>query len=120
VLGDKGTLSAGLWNNDFYLKMKGELVFKGTQHEAAVSVPQSLPRAPQQNHMLEWLEACKGQGKTFSPFEIGGHVTEIGTAGLVALRLGREIEWDGPAMAAKGLPETESWVKPQHRGEWGL
>ena len=120
VLGDKGTLSAGLWNNDFYLKMKGELMFKGTQHEAAVSVPQSLPRAPQQNHMLEWLEACKGQGKTFSPFEIGGHVTEIGTAGMVALRLGREIEWDGPAMAAKGLPETESWVKPQHRGEWGL
>jgi hypothetical protein len=70
--------------------------------------------------MQEWIEACKGMGKTFSPFEIGGHVTEIGAAGLVALRLGHNIEWDGAAMIVTGSPEALDLVKPQHRGEWGL
>jgi predicted dehydrogenase len=121
VLGDKGVLSSGLWNNECFIRMQGEKEFKHeSNHDAAKAVPKSLPRAPQERHMLEWIEACQGKGKTFSPFEIGGHVTEIGAAGLVALRLGRDIEWDGPAMVAKGLPETAAWVKPQHRGEWGL
>jgi len=119
VLGDKGKLSAGLWNNDFYLKMNDEVKFKGLKHEAAVAVPQTLPRAPQNHHMLEWLEACRGNGKTFSPFEIGGPITEIGAAGLVALRLGRNMEWDGPAMKATGQPETAAWIKAQHRDQWG-
>ena len=118
LLGDKGTLSAGLWNNECRLRMKGEASFSGTNHEAAKPVPQTLPRA--QGHMREWIEACRGTGKTFSPFEIGGHVTEIGAAGLLALRLGRDIAWDGSAMVAKGVPETAAWVKAQRRGEWGL
>ena len=121
LLGDKGVLSVGLWNNECFLRMKGETEFRPAEnHDAAKSVPKSLPRAPQDRHMLEWIEACRGKGKTFSPFEIGGHVTEIGAAGLIALRLGRDIEWDGQAMVAKGLPGTAAWVKPQHRGEWGL
>jgi hypothetical protein len=119
VLGDKGTLSAGLWNDECHLRMKGEALFSGTNHDAAKPVPQTLPRA-RGSHMQEWIEACKGGAKTFSPFEIGGHITEIGAAGLIALRLGRSIEWDGPAMSAKGVPDAAAWVKPQHRGEWGL
>ncbi len=119
VVGEKGTLSAGLWNNECHLRMKGETSFTGTNHDAARPVPQTLPRA-RGSHMREWVEACQGGPKTFSPFEIGGHITEIGAAGLIALRLGRNIEWDGRAMAAKGLPEAAALVKPQHRGEWGL
>jgi predicted dehydrogenase len=119
VLGDKGTISAGLWNNECRIKMKGETSFNGTNHDAAKPIPETLPRA-RGSHIQEWIEACKGQGKTFSPFEIGGHVTEIGAAGLVALRLGRNIEWDGATMTVKGSPEAATLVKPQHRGEWGL
>ncbi len=119
VLGDKGTLSAGLWNNECRLKMKDETSFNGTNHDAARPVPETLPRA-RGSHLQEWVDACKGQGKTFSPFEIGGHVTEIGAAGLVALRLGSSLDWDGPAMTARDLPEAATLVKPQRRGEWGL
>ena len=119
VLGDKGTISAGLWNNECRIKMKGETSFNGINHDAAKPIPETLPRA-RGSHIQEWIEACKGQGKTFSPFEIGGHVTEIGAAGLVALRLGRNIEWDGATMTVKGSPEAATLVRPQHRGEWGL
>jgi len=121
VVGDKGELSAGLWNNECFIRMQGEKDFKHeSNHDAAKGVPKSLPRAPQDRHMLEWLEACKGQRKAFSPFEIGGHVTEIGAAGLVALRLGRDIEWDGDAMSVKDAPEAAPLIKPQHRGQWGI
>ena len=120
IIGDAGTLSAGLWNNEFHIQMKGEPAFGGTNHDAVKAVPITLPRAPRERHMLEWLDACRGNGKTFSPFEIGGHVTEIGASGLLALRLGHGIDWDGAAMTAPGQPETVAWVKPQHRGDWGL
>lgn len=119
VLGENGTMSAGLWNNECRIKMKGELSFNGTNHEAAKPVPQTLPRA-RGSHIQEWVEACQGDGKTFSPFEIGGHITEIGAAGVLALRLGRNLQWDGPGMKAEGTPEAAALVKAQHRGEWGL
>ena len=117
VLGDKATLSAGLWNNECNLKMKGETSFSGTNHDAAKPVPQTLPRA-RGDHMQEWVEACKGGPRTFSPFEIGGHVTEIGAAGLVALRLGRDINWDGVAMEAKAEPDAAPLIRPQDRTTW--
>jgi len=121
VLGDQGALSAGLWNNECFLKLKSEAEFRAEgAHPAATAVVKTLPRAPRERHMLEWIEACKGGPKTFSPFEIGGHITEIGAAGLLALRLQRNLDWDGVAMKAAGSPEVEALVRPQHRGEWGL
>ena len=121
LLGDKGTLSAGLWNNECFLKMKGESEFRAEgAHEASKAISKTLPRAPRDRHILEWIEACKGGPKTFSPFEIGGHVTEIGAAGVLALRLGRNVDWDGLAMKVPGAPEVDDLVRPQHRGEWSL
>jgi hypothetical protein len=99
--------------------MKGEPDYQpAANHDAAKNMPQSLPRAPQDRHVLEWIDACKGKGKTFSPFEFGGHVTEIGAAGLVALRLGRGIEWNGQAMKARGEPAAVPLVKAQSRKGW--
>lgn len=119
--GGKGMLSAGLWNNECYLKMNGETEYTPAAiHDAAKNVPVSAPRAPQDRHVLEWIDACKGKGKTFSPFEFGGHVTEIGASGLIALRLGRDIDWDGAAMKADGAPEAAALVKAQHRGKFGI
>jgi predicted dehydrogenase len=119
LLGDKGNLSAGLWNNECYIKMKGEPDYEpAVNHDAAKGVPISLPRAPQDRHVLEWIHACKGIGKTFSPFEFGGHVTEIGASGLVALRLGHNIDWDGKAMKVKGEPDAAALINPSPRKGW--
>ena len=37
--------------------------------------PRTLPRGV--DHHREWIDACKGKGKTFSPFDIGGPLTEL-------------------------------------------
>jgi predicted dehydrogenase len=116
LVGDKGTISAGRWNTDCYVRLKDEPKFRGADnHDAAKQVPVSLPRAPGNSHMREWTEACTGGAKTFSPFEIGGHITEIGAAGLVALRIGHDIDWDGPAMKVPGLSAADAFIKPQAR-----
>jgi len=100
----------------FYPRLKDEPKFRGADnHDAAKQVSVTLPRAPGNNHMREWTEACTGGAKTFSPFEIGGHITEIGAAGLVALRIGHDIDWDGPAMKVPGRPAAEALIKPQAR-----
>ena len=36
-------------------------------------------------HDREWLAACRGEGRTFSDFDTGGKLTEIGLAGVVAI-----------------------------------
>ncbi len=120
VVGEKGMISAGLWNSECYLSMNGDKEFlHADNHDAAKPIPRTLPRAPRGN-VGEWIDACRGGPKTFSPFEIGGHVTEVGASGLTALRLGRAIDWDGPGMKAKGVPAADVWIEPQHRAEYML
>ena len=114
LVGEKATLSAGLWNSECHLRMKDEKKFRGgSNHPTAKGVAKTLPRA--NGHMQEWLDACKGKGKTFSPFEFGGQVTEMGSAGIVALRLQRDITWNGPAMRVDGVPEAARLIKPEVR-----
>jgi len=77
---------------------------------------QSLPRV--RGHFQEWTDAILENGRTFAPFEIGGHLTEIGLSGIIALKLQRNLEWNGQAMKAKGAPEADTLVRKQNRTQW--
>jgi len=117
MIGEKGSISPGLWNQEGFFKLNGEPKYHDVlHHEATKSVPKTLPRA--ESHMAEWITACKGGPKTFSNFDIGGHLTEIGLAGTVALRVGHELNWDGQNMQAIGAPEAAKFIKPEYRKEW--
>ena len=117
AVGDKGMLCSGLWNSQCYVKMEGEERYLGwAKHEASKDVPQTLPRV--RGHMHEWVDAVLGKGETFADFEHGGHLTEIGLAGIVALKLQQDIEWDGEAMAVKGHPEAAPLIDKENRETW--
>jgi hypothetical protein len=117
VEAENGLLSSGLWNSQCYLKLKDDKKFTGHgNHGEAKKIPQTLPRA--NGHFREWTDAIINDGKTFSSFEIGGHLTEIGLSGIVALKLQQDINWDGKKMKAKGLPEADSLVQKQNRNRW--
>jgi hypothetical protein len=87
-------------------------------HEAAKPLPVVYPRIPGQNHMKEFLDACKGGPKTFQSFDIAARAAEFGMTGIVALRVGREIEWDSKALKAKGCPEADRWIHLPQRKKW--
>jgi hypothetical protein len=70
LVGSRGSIYSDCpWNTRFVLlpKEKFQTVKAGP--------PQTLPASL--GHHREWVEACKGNGRTFSGFEIGGPLTEL-------------------------------------------
>ena len=117
IVGQKGSICTDIWNKGGLLKLTDEPRLTDiTRHAATQSIPESVPRAS--NHQREWCSACKGEGKTYSDFEIGGLLTEITLSGVVALRVGRSIDWDGEKMQVKGNPEAAKFVKSDWRKKW--
>lgn len=78
--------------------------------------PASIPLG----HHQEWLAACRGEGKTGSPFDYAGPLTEANHLGNVAYRLGKKIVWDRDAMECVGCPQAASFLKREPRAGWSL
>ena len=117
LVGEKGQLQSGLWNSDCYIKLNADAKFIGEgNHPAAKAVPLTLPRVKGQ--LDEWVDAIQGGPKVFADFDLGGHLTEIGLAGVVALRLQKSIPWDGAAMQAPGMPEADAFIRKKDRAAY--
>jgi predicted dehydrogenase len=78
----------------------------------------TLPRSA--GHHREWLDACKGGKPAGSNFDYGARLTEIVLLGVLALRTGREIQWDAANLKAKGLPEADAFIKENYRKGWEI
>ncbi|HSI36875.1 MAG TPA: Gfo/Idh/MocA family oxidoreductase, partial [Tepidisphaeraceae bacterium] len=88
IVGEKGWIHTTHWNGSGILMLEGDKRMSDiTRHPGVKEVPQSLPRVA--NHYAEWINAIRGEGATFSPFDFGGKLTEIGLAGVAAIRTGR-------------------------------
>ncbi|MHB9048249.1 MAG: Gfo/Idh/MocA family protein [Pirellulales bacterium] len=117
--GEKGILFSNAWGVGGVVRLKGEAKCRGVlDHEAGKSIPVTLPRAKRQDHMLEWLDACKGATTTFQGFATAASIAEIAMTGIVALRLGKPIDWDSAAMKVKGVPEADPLVRREPRKKW--
>jgi len=127
LIGQKGILYSG---NDygarFFIKLNDEKeLIDGGSHEAAKTVPITIPRNPHQGdgdqkQHSEWIAACKGGPTPYSNFDIAAYLTEIILLGCVALRTGKKLDWDGPKMRATNAPESAHFVKREYRKGWGL
>lgn len=82
-----------------------ELTFKGGSHGSTLSIiPEekakamagSLPEVPKSpsNHFKNFLQACKGEEKTRSPFAIAGPLSQVFCLGVLAQKLNTKIEFD--------------------------
>jgi hypothetical protein len=117
IIGEKGCIYTSHWNTGGLIRLDGEPRLKDVlHHDATKDIPETLPRNA--NHGQEWLDACRGQGKTFSDFDIGGKLTEIGLAGVVGLRAGQNLDWDGEKMEATNAPEAARFVRREYRTKW--
>ncbi len=117
IVGEKGIIFTNVWNKNGLIKLNGEARLTDvSRHAATKNIPVTLPRV--QSHAEEWIDACKGGPKTYSDFQTAGQLTEIVLAGVLALRLGRGIEWDGVNMQVKGAPEADKFIHPTFRKDW--
>ena len=71
-------------------------------------------------HRKEWIEACKGNGRTLCPFDYGGPLTEIILLGNIAYRVGKPLRWDAANMTFPGQPEANRYLRQEYRTGWDL
>jgi predicted dehydrogenase len=117
IVGEKGCIYTSHWNTGGLIRLAGEPRLKDVlHHEATKDIPESLPRS--KGHGQEWIDACRGEGQTFSDFDVGGKLTEIGLAGVVAVRAGKSLDWDGEKMQATNAPEAARFIRTEWRTKW--
>ena len=109
--GDKGAiLTAGAGGAP---RLLPDSKFKG----AAKPKP-TLARS--KGHHRDWLDACKGGPPASSHFEYGARLTELALLGVLALRLGRRVDWDTDRMEARGNADADPIIHGTYRTGWEL
>ncbi len=64
-------------------------------HESYGSPTPKLARVTHEEHEMNWVEAIKGKAEISSPFEFAARLTEVMLLGIVSLRAGGKIHYDG-------------------------
>jgi predicted dehydrogenase len=89
--------------------------------------PQKLKRIAHEEHEMNWVEAIKGAAEISSPFDYAAPLTEVMLLGIVALRAGQKIHYDGANMkitnsvASSDQPlEGEQLLRRTYREGFGL
>ena len=111
LVGSKGKLL-----HDTY-GLKPRLLPKSLQDSTAKPA-QKLPRIPNEDHEMNWVDAAKGKTQASCPFEYASRLTEVMLLGVVALRAGKKINYDGAAMRITNLPPANDLLTRQYRQGW--
>ncbi len=81
--------------------------------------PEKLPRIPT-SHEMNWVEAIKGNTQPSSPIEYAARLTEVMLLGIVSLRAGTKIQYDGANMRVTNSPKANEFLVRQYRQGWSL
>jgi predicted dehydrogenase len=113
LIGSKGSIYSDCpWNTRFVLlpKEKFESVKAGP--------PQTIPASV--GHHREWVNACKGNGQTFSSFAIGGPLTELMQLVNLATLVEGPIEYDPHSGRVLNSKPARDLLHRQYRKGWTL
>jgi predicted dehydrogenase len=80
-----------------------------------------LPEPGGNNHYLQFVEACRGNGKTSAPFEYSGPLTEMVLLGCLSTRFPKTtLEWDASKLQVTNVSEANAFVRKKYRSGWGV
>jgi predicted dehydrogenase len=78
-----------------------------------------MPKPGANNHYLQFVEACRGNGKTSAPFDYSGPLTESVLLGCLATRFPMKVlEWDADKLKVTNLAEANEFVRRRYRKGW--
>jgi hypothetical protein len=89
-------------------------------HDSFGKPAQKLPRIANEHHELNWVDAAKGKVEVSSPFDYAAHLTEIMLLGVVALRAGKKIYYDGPNMRVTNVLAANDFLRRDYRQGWSI
>ena len=87
-------------------------------HESYGKPPQKLPRIDREDHEMNWVAAAKGKADASCPFEYASRLTEVMLLGIVALRAGKKIDYDGANMHVTNVVAANDYLTRQYRQGW--
>jgi predicted dehydrogenase len=88
-------------------------------HDATGKPPEKLPRIAT-SHEMNWVEAAMGKTQATSPFDYAARLTEVMLLGIVALRAGTKIHYDGAAMRITNASGANDFLKREYREGWSF
>ena len=113
LAGSKGSIYSDCpWNTRFVLLPKERFV------SVKAGPPQTLPASI--GHHREWVEACKGNGQTFSGFEIGGPLTELMQLVNLATLVEGPVEYDALSGKVRHSSTASALLHHKYRKGWAL
>jgi predicted dehydrogenase len=78
-----------------------------------------LPKQEGANHYLQFVEACRGNGKTSAPFAYSGPLTETVLLGCLGTRFPlKTLEWDAAKLLVTNEPAANQFVRRLYRKGW--
>jgi hypothetical protein len=89
-------------------------------HDSFGKPEQKLPRIAAEHHELNWVDAAKGKVEASCPFEYAARLTEVMLLGIVALRAGRKIFYDGPSMRVTNVLQANDFLRRAYRQGWSI
>jgi hypothetical protein len=78
-----------------------------------------LPNPGGTDHYLQFVEACRGNGQTSTPFRYSGPLTESVLLGCLATRFPMTtLQWDAAALKVTNVAEANRFVRREYRAGW--
>ncbi|HEX4541606.1 MAG TPA: Gfo/Idh/MocA family oxidoreductase [Candidatus Acidoferrum sp.] len=113
LIGSKGKLMYDTYG------LKPRLLPKAL-HESFGKPPQKLPRIADEAHEMNWVDAAKGKAEASCPFEYAARLAEVMLLGIVALRAGSKIHYDGANMRVTNQPQANDYLRREYRQGWSV
>jgi len=111
LIGSKGKLLHGTYGRNPRLLPK-------SLHDSFGKPPQKLPRIEKEDHEMNWVDAAKGKVEASCSFEYAARLTEVMLLGVVALRAGSKIHYDGVNMRVTNIPQANEYFRREYRKGW--
>ena len=111
VVGSKGKLL----HDTYGLKPR---LLPASLQESYGKPPEKLPRIPGEDHEMNWVDAAKGKAESSCPFEYAARLTEVMLLGVVSLRAGKKIIYDGANMKVTNVPQANDLLRRDYRQGW--
>jgi predicted dehydrogenase len=77
------------------------------------------PAPGSKDHYLEFVEACRGNGTTSTPFRYSGPLTELVLLGCLATRFPKTtLAWDAEGFRFSNVPQANQFLRRPYRKGW--
>ena len=78
-----------------------------------------FPQPGAENHYQQFVEACRGNGRTSTSFAYSGPLTESVLLGCLATRFQKQtLEWDAAKLQVTNNKDANGMVRRRYRKRW--